>query len=331
MSIAIAEKELETKGYLDLPIEQSVDLVAEIERLKKEKNAIILAHFYQDPSIQDIADYLGDSLKLSQIAAENDADIILFAGVYFMAETAKILSPEKKVILPDLNAGCSLADSCPTEPFAKFVADHPNHTVVTYINSNAEIKAMSDIICTSSNAKKIIESIPEDQPILFAPDRNLGQHIIYETGRDMVLWDGACDVHEVFSIERLQKMKEENPDAEVIAHPECQKLVRMFADFIGSTNNLLNYVQKSDSKRFIVLTEAGIIHQMEKAMPNKEFIPGPVNMDNTCSCSECAFMRLNTLQKVYLCLKHEQPEVHIEEELRKKAYAPIKRMLDISK
>ncbi|MEN7548864.1 quinolinate synthase NadA [Rapidithrix thailandica] len=326
-----AEQNISTKGYLDLPVAPELDLIEEIQKLKKEKNAVLLAHYYQDPAIQDIADHIGDSLKLSQIAEKTDADMIVFAGVYFMGETAKILSPNKKVVIPDLNAGCSLVDSCPPAEFRKFLEQYPNHTVVTYINSTAEIKAMSDIVCTSSNAKAIIESIPEDQPIIVAPDKNLGNYLKNETGRDLVIWEGACTVHEVFSMEKIQKLKETHPEAKVLVHPECEKVVQMMADFIGSTGKILAYARESEAKEFIVVTEAGILHQMQKDMPEKTFIPGPSFAENTCSCSECAFMKMNTLEKLYLCMKYERPEVHIAPEMREKALAPIQRMLEISK
>lgn len=319
---------LTEKGFLDIPVDPSLDLFVEIEKLKKEKNAVILAHYYQDSDIQDIADYIGDSLGLSQEAAKTNADIILFAGVHFMAETAKILSPDKKVILPDLKAGCSLADTCPPDLFAKFKEKYPDHIVITYVNCSAGIKALSDIVCTSSNAVQIVESLPKDQKIIFAPDKNLGAYIIKKTGRDMVLWDGACMVHEIFSREKIIKLKERHPDAKIIAHPECEESVLELADFIGSTTALLNYSKKSESKSFIVATESGILHQMILSSPDKEFIPAPPN--NNCACNDCPHMKLNTLEKVYNCLKYESPEVTLSQELINKAKSPILRMLDIS-
>lgn len=319
---------LTEKGFLDIPVDPSLDLFFEIEKLKKEKNAVILAHYYQDSDIQDIADYIGDSLGLSQEAAKTNADIILFAGVHFMAETAKILSPNKKVILPDLKAGCSLADTCPPDLFAKFKEKHPDHIVITYVNCSAGIKALSDIVCTSSNAVQIVESLPKNQKIIFAPDKNLGAYIIKKTGRDMVLWDGACMVHEIFSREKIIKLKERHPDAKIIAHPECEDSVLELADFIGSTTALLNYTKKSDAKSFIVATESGILHQMILSSPDKEFIPAPPN--NNCACNDCPHMKLNTLEKVYNCLKYESPEVTLSQELINKAKSPILRMLDIS-
>lgn len=317
-----------TKGFLDIPIDLSLDLFQEINKLKKEKNAIILAHYYQDADIQDIADFIGDSLALSQQAAKTNADIILFAGVHFMAETAKILCPQKKVLLPDLNAGCSLADSCPAEKFAAFKAEHPNHLVISYINCSAEIKALTDIICTSSNAEKIVESLPKEQKIIFAPDKNLGTYISKKTGRDMVLWDGSCMVHEIFSLEKITKLRNQYPDAKLIAHPECEAAVLELADYIGSTSGLLNYVKKSDAKEFIVATEAGILHQMNKNNPEKLFIAAPPN--NSCACNDCPHMKLNTLEKLYNCLKYEQPEITLSQELITKAKKPIVRMLELS-
>lgn len=310
-------------------IDPRLDLFAEIARLKKEKNAVILAHYYQDADIQDIADFIGDSLQLSQEAAKTEADIILFAGVHFMAETAKIISPTKKVILPDLAAGCSLADSCPPEAFKVFKEKHPDHVVVSYINCSAAIKALTDIVCTSSNAEKIIESIPQDKKIIFAPDRNLGAYLKKKTGRDMVLWDGACMVHEIFSLEKLLRLKERHPAAEVLAHPECEAVILEHADYIGSTTGILKYALQSEKKQFIVVTESGILHQMRKAAPDKEFIPAPPNAN--CACNDCPHMKLNTLEKIYLCLRDELPEIHLEESLRLEASASIERMLSISK
>jgi quinolinate synthase len=302
---------------------------AAIETLKKEKNAVVLAHYYQDPDIQDVADYIGDSLGLAQQAKQTDADIILFAGVHFMAETAKILNPSKKVILPDLKAGCSLSDSAPPELFAKWKENYPDHLVVTYINCSAGMKALSDIICTSSNAKAIIDSLPADQKIIFAPDKNLGAYLNKVTGRNMVLWNGACMVHEIFSLEKIVKLKIRHPEAKVIAHPECEDAVLQVADYIGSTTQLLKFSQKDPSNTFIVATETGILHQMQKDSPNKTFIPAPPN--NACACNECPHMKLNTLEKLYLCLQHEIPELTMDEALRIAALKPINRMMDISR
>ncbi|WP_090108463.1 quinolinate synthase NadA [Chitinophaga sp. CF118] len=324
----IAKNELQRKGFLDLPVDVSLDLFAEIERLKKEKNAIVLAHYYQEPDIQDVADYIGDSLGLSQQAAKTDADIIVFAGVHFMAETAKILSPQKKVLLPDLKAGCSLADSAPPELFRRFKEKHPDHLVISYINCSAGIKALSDIICTSSNAEKIIESVPKDQPIIFAPDRNLGAYLARKTGRDMLLWNGACMVHEIFSLEKITKLKIRHPKAKVIAHPECEAAVLAVADYIGSTTGLLKFTQRDDAKEYIVVTETGILHQMQKENPGKTFIPAPPN--NACACNDCPHMKLNTLEKLYLCMEYEEPEITMNETLRIAAKKPIERMLEIS-
>ena len=321
-------KSVAQKGFLDIPIDVSLDLFAEIEQLKKEKNAIILAHYYQEPDIQDVADYIGDSLGLSQRAESTEADIIVFAGVHFMAETAKILNPGKKVLLPDLNAGCSLSDSAPPALFKTFKDKHPDHLVITYINCSAGMKALSDIICTSSNAQKIIESLPAGQPIIFAPDRNLGAYINKKTGRNMLLWNGACIVHEIFSQEKITKLKIRHPHAKVIAHPECEEPVLALADYIGSTTGLLKYTQTDSSQEFIVATETGILHQMQKANPGKTFIPAPP--ENTCACNDCPYMKLNTLEKLYLCMKYETPEITMDEELRVAAKKPIDRMLEIS-
>ena len=321
-------KRLDRKGYLDIDIPKELDLVSAIKRLKKEKKAVLLAHYYQEAEIQELADYLGDSLYLAQAAKEVKAETIVFAGVHFMAETAKIINPTKKVILPDLNAGCSLADSCPPEDFKKFIDQYPGAHIVTYINCSAEIKALSSIVCTSSNAVKVIDSIPEGETIIFAPDKNLGQYLIKETGRDMILWDGSCIVHEAFSFERIVTLAKENPKAKFIAHPESQSQVLNIAHYIGSTSGLLNYVQSDPSKCFIVATEAGILHEMKKRCPEKTFIPAPVQ-DETCACSECAFMKLNTLEKLYLCLEHEQPEVQLSDSLIEKAKIPITRMLKL--
>ena len=321
-------KRLDRKGYLDIDIPKELDLVSAIKRLKKEKKAVLLAHYYQEAEIQELADYLGDSLYLAQAAKEVKAETIVFAGVHFMAETAKIINPSKKVILPDLNAGCSLADSCPPEEFKKFINQYPGAHIVTYINCSAEIKALSTIVCTSSNAVKVIDSIPEGETIIFAPDKNLGQYLINETGRDMILWDGSCIVHEAFSFERIVTLAKENPKAKFIAHPESQSQVLNIAHYIGSTSGLLNYIQSDPSKCFIVATEAGILHEMKKRCPEKTFIPAPVQ-DETCACSECAFMKLNTLEKLYLCLEHEQPEVQLSDSLIEKAKIPITRMLKL--
>jgi len=316
------------KGYLNIKPDPSLDLFEEINYLKKNKRAVILAHYYQDADIQDIADYIGDSLGLAQEAQKSKSDIILFAGVHFMAETAKILNPSKKVLIPDLKAGCSLADSCPPEAFAAFKSKHPNHIVLTYINCTAEIKALSDVIVTSTNAVQIVESFPKDQPIIFAPDKNLGSYINKKTGRNMVLWDGACMVHEIFSLEKLIKLKVQNPKAKIIAHPECEADILEHADFIGSTTALLNYSKKSNDKEFIVLTETGILHQMQKSSPGKTFIPAPPN--NNCACNDCPHMKLNTLEKIYIALKHEQPELIMSDELINSAKAPILKMLELS-
>lgn len=305
------------------------DIIKEIEFLKKEKNAVILAHYYQTSDIQDIADFIGDSLALSQKAAETTADIIVFAGVKFMAETAKILSPGKKVIIPDLLAGCSLADSCKKEDFEKFIDDNPGRTVITYVNTTADIKALSDIACTSSNAKQIIESLPEEEKIIFGPDRNLGNYIKSLTGRDILVWDGACHVHEQFSLEAILKLKDENPGSKIIAHPECEKPVRLVADYIGSTSGLLSFVSKDPGEIFIVATEPGILYQMKKAQPGKKLIPAPPK-DSTCGCSECNFMKLITLEKIYKSLKFEEPEVTVDPSIIERAAVPIKRMLEIS-
>ncbi len=329
MNILAAKQALDEKGYLDLDINVQLDLFAEIERLKKEKNAILLAHYYQEPDIQDVADYIGDSLGLAQKAAQTDADIIVFAGVHFMAETAKIVNPTKKVLLPDLKAGCSLADSAPVDQFRAFKAKHPDHLVVSYINCTADIKAESDIICTSSNAKAIIDSLPADQPIIFAPDRNLGAWLNKVTGRNMLLWNGACMVHEIFSLEKITKLKIRHPEAKFIAHPECEEAVLAQADFIGSTTQLLKYTQINEATSFIVATETGILHQMQQESPNKTFIPAPPN--NNCACNDCPHMKLNTLEKIYLCMEYELPEITMDESLRLAAKKPMDRMLEISK
>ncbi|MBC6110150.1 quinolinate synthase NadA [Pedobacter fastidiosus] len=327
MNIDILE-EINKKGFVEEEIDPTLDLFVEIEKLKKEKNAIILAHYYQEPDIQDIADYIGDSLGLSQEAAKTDADVIVFAGVHFMAETAKILSPSKKVLLPDVKAGCSLADSCPPHLFKKFKEKYPDHLVITYVNCTAELKAMSDIVCTSTNAVQIVESLPKDQKIIFGPDRNLGAYVAKKTGRDLVLWNGACMVHEIFSQEKITKLKERHPQAKFIAHPECEEVVLKMADYIGSTTGLLKYTITNPATEFIVATESGIIHQMEKANPTKTFIPAPPN--NSCACNDCPYMKRNTLEKLYLCLKNGLPEVTVPEHIIDLARKPIQRMLDIS-
>ncbi|HUH75669.1 MAG TPA: quinolinate synthase NadA [Chitinophagales bacterium] len=319
---------IETIGYLDIPVDPTLDLFAEIEKLKKEKNAILLAHYYQDADIQDIADFIGDSLALAQKAQSTDADMIVFAGVHFMAETAKILNPTKTVVLPDLLAGCSLADSCPADQFSAFKAKHPNHVVISYINCSSDIKALSDFICTSSNAEYIVNSIPADKGIIFAPDRNLGAYLAKKTGRDMILWDGACIVHEIFSLEKILKLKEQNPEALIIAHPECEAHVLEHADFIGSTTGLLKYTMSSPAQSFIVATETGILHKMLENSPFKTFIPAPPN--NSCACNDCPYMKRNTLEKIYNCMKYGQPEILMDEELRLKAKLPIDRMLELS-
>lgn len=305
-----------------------LDLFEEIDRLKKEKNAIVLAHYYQDSDIQDIADYIGDSLGLSQQAASTNADMIVFAGVHFMAETAKILCPQKKVVIPDLRAGCSLADSCPPDRFKAFCDAHPDHIVISYINCTAAIKALTDIVCTSSNAVQIVNSLPADTKIIFAPDKNLGRYVIQQTGRDMVLWDGSCMVHEIFSREKIVKLKERHPDALVIAHPECETPVLELADFIGSTTALLKFSKSNSGNIFIVATESGILHQMVKDSPHKTFIPAPP--ENNCACNDCPHMKLNTLEKVYLCMKNEEPSINVEESVRIPAEKSIRRMLEIS-
>lgn len=308
-----------------------MDLSKKIAALKKQKNAIILAHYYQVPEIQEVADYVGDSLGLSQKAAETDAEVIVFAGVHFMAETAKILNPHKKVLLPDLMAGCSLADSCPPDAFRKLVEAHPDHVVITYVNCSAEVKALSDIICTSSNAEKIVNSVPKDVPIIFAPDKNLGKYIQKITGRKMLLWDGACIVHEAFSMDKLLKLYKENPGSKIIAHPESEIHILETATYIGSTAGMIDYVKKYPSQKFIVATEVGILHKMQQEVPEAVLIPAPAEEDNTCACSECAFMKMNTLQKLYNCLLNEYPRIEVSEEIRKKAILPIERMLELSK
>jgi quinolinate synthase len=328
VTLSAAKNEVEKKGFLDVEIDPTIDLFAGIERLKKEKNAVLLAHYYQDADIQDVADYIGDSLGLAQQAEKTKADMIVFAGVHFMAETAKILNPSKKVVIPDLKAGCSLSDSCPPPLFKKFKDQHPDHVVVSYINCSAGIKALSDVICTSSNAKAIVESFSKDQPIIFAPDKNLGAYINKVTGRNMLLWNGACMVHEIFSLELITKLKVRHPQAKVIAHPECEEAVLKVADYIGSTTGLLKYTQTDSSKEYIVATETGILHQMIKSSPEKIFIPAPPN--NGCACNDCPHMKLNTLEKLYLCMEYDTPEITMEEGLRIAAKKPIDRMLEIS-
>ena len=314
---------------MDAPVPKGIDLKAEINKLRKEKNAVILAHYYQTGDIQDIADFVGDSLALAQWAARTEADIIVMCGVHFMGETAKILCPDKKVLVPDLNAGCSLADSCPAGEFEAFVKAHPDHTVISYVNTTAAVKAVTDIVVTSTNARQIVESLPKDAKIIFGPDRNLGNYINSITGREMLLWNGACHVHEQFSLEKIVELKKQYPDAEVITHPECKKPVVEVSDFVGSTAALLKHAVKSDKQRFIVATESGVIHEMRKQCPGKEFIPAPPQ-DSTCACNECNFMRLNTMEKLYNCLKFELPEIFVDEAVQQKAIRPIQRMLDIS-
>lgn len=322
------ERDLEAKGYIDAPIDPTLDLVEEIKRLKKEKNAVILAHYYQESEIQDLADYIGDSLGLSQQAAKTEADVIVFAGVHFMAETAKILSPSKKVLLPDFKAGCSLSDSCPPHLFAKFKEQYPDHIVITYVNCTAELKALSDIVCTSSNAVQIVESLPKDQKIIFGPDKNLGEYVKRKTGRDMVLWNGACMVHEIFSQEKIEDLRQEYADAKFIAHPECEDHILAMADYIGSTSGMLKFTIEDSSQTYIVATESGILHQMQKASPHKTFIPAPPN--NTCACNDCPYMKLNTLEKLYNCMYYDQPEIVLSEDIIERARRPIERMLEIS-
>jgi quinolinate synthase len=327
--INIAKSNLERKGFLDIDLDPTFDLFKAIDDLKREKNAIILAHYYQEPDIQDVADFIGDSLALAQQAEKTNADIIVFAGVHFMAETAKIINPSKKVLLPDLNAGCSLSDSAPPELFKKFKEKYPDHLVITYINCSAGMKALSDIICTSSNAKAIIDSLPKDQKIIFAPDKNLGAYLNKQTGRDMVLWNGACMVHEIFSLEKITKLKIRHPKAKLIAHPECEAAILNIADYIGSTSGLLKFTYKDTADTFIVATETGILHQMQKENPNKTFIPAPP--DNSCACNDCPHMKLNTLEKLYLCMQYELPEITMDEALRIAAKKPMDKMLAISK
>lgn len=322
------EKWLKT-GFVNAPVDKNIDLNVAIRQLKKQKNAIVLAHYYQTGEIQDIADYVGDSLALAQWAAKTTADIIVLCGVHFMGETAKVLCLDKKVLVPDLNAGCSLADSCPADRFAQFVADHPGHTVVSYVNTTAAVKAVTDVVVTSTNARQIVESFPDDEKIIFGPDRNLGNYINSVTNRNMLLWDGACHVHEQFSVEKIVELKVKHPDALVIAHPECKSAVLKLADHIGSTAALLKFTVKNAARTFIVATESGILHEMQKQAPGKTFIPAPPN-DSTCACNECSFMRLNTLEKLYNCLRFECPEIEVDPEIAKEAVKPIKRMLELS-
>ena len=318
------------KGYIDAPVPAEVkDLKEEIARLKKEKKAVIMAHYYQKGEIQDLADYIGDSLALAQKAAQTDAEIIVMCGVHFMGETAKILCPDRKVLIPDMTAGCSLADSCPAEEYAKFIKAHPGHTVISYVNTTAEVKALTDIMVTSGNARKIVDSLPSDEKIIFGPDRNLGEYINSVTGREMVLWNGACHVHERFSLEKIKELKKEHPQAEILVHPECRKPLQMIADKVGSTAVLLKHAVESPVKEFIVATESGILHEMERKCPEKTFIPAPPE-DSTCGCNDCSFMKLNTLEKLYNCLRYEQPEIIVEKELAEKARRPIERMLELS-
>jgi quinolinate synthase len=329
INIGIAKELLARKGFLDVEIDPTLDLFYEIEQLKKEKNAIVLAHYYQEPDIQDVADYIGDSLGLAQQAEKTNADMIVFAGVHFMAETAKILNPQKKVVIPDLRAGCSLSDSAPAPLFKAFKEKHPDHTVISYINCSAAIKALSDIICTSSNAAYIVESVPKEQPIIFAPDKNLGSYLVKKTGRNMLLWNGSCMVHEIFSREKITKLKVRNPKAKVIAHPECEQSVLDLADFIGSTTGLLKYTLQDTASEYIVATETGILHQMQKSAPHKTFIAAPPN--NSCACNDCPHMKLNTLEKLFLAMKYEEPEILMDVDVITAARKPIERMLGISK
>lgn len=317
------------KGYVTEAVDKNLDLKAEINKLRKEKNAVILGHYYQSGEIQDIADFVGDSLALAQWAAKTDADIIVMCGVHFMGETAKVLCPDKKVLVPDFNAGCSLADSCPADKFAQFVKEHPDHTVISYVNTTAAVKAVTDVVVTSTNAKQIVESFPKEQKIIFGPDRNLGNYINSITNRQMLLWDGACHVHEQFSVEKILELKKEYPDADVLVHPECKGAVAKLADKVASTAGLLKYAVNSPKKDFLVATESGILHEMRKQCPEKNFIPVPPE-DSTCACNECNFMRLNTMEKLYNTLKYEWPEVTVDPEVAKEAVKPIQRMLEIS-
>jgi quinolinate synthase len=329
INIADAKEMVAQKGFLDVEIDPTLDLFHEIERLKKEKNAVVLAHYYQEPDIQDVADYIGDSLGLAQQAEKTDADMIVFAGVHFMAETAKILNPQKKVVIPDLRAGCSLSDSAPAPLFKAFKEKHPGHIVISYINCSAAIKALSDIICTSSNAAYIVESVPKEQPIIFAPDKNLGSYLVKKTGREMLLWNGSCMVHEIFSRQKIAKLKTRHPKAKVIAHPECEQSVLELADFIGSTTGLLKYTLQDSASEYIVATETGILHQMQKSAPHKTFIAAPPN--NSCACNDCPHMKLNTLEKLYLAMEYEEPEILMNADVITAARKPIERMLEISR
>lgn len=321
--------EMQSIGYMDAPVPAGIDIKKEIDRLRKENNAVILAHFYQTPEIQDIADFVGDSLALAQWAAKTTADVLVLCGVHFMGETAKILCPDKKVLVPDLNAGCSLADSCPASKFEEFIKQHPDHTVISYVNTSAAVKALTDIVVTSTNAHQIVESLPADEKIIFGPDRNLGNYINSVTGRNMLLWDGACHVHEQFSLEKILDLKKDYPEAEIICHPECKRYIVEVSDYVGSTAGLLKHVIKSPKKQFIVATESGVLHEMRKACPDKEFIPAPPN-DSTCACNECNYMRMNTMKKLYNVLRFGIPEIFVDESVQKKAIRPIRRMLDIS-
>ena len=321
--------EMQSIGYMDAPVPTGIDIKKEIDRLRKENNAVILAHFYQTPEIQDIADFVGDSLALAQWAAKTTADVLVLCGVHFMGETAKILCPDKKVLVPDLNAGCSLADSCPASKFEEFIKQHPDHTVISYVNTSAAVKALTDIVVTSTNARQIVESLPADEKIIFGPDRNLGNYISSVTGRNMLLWDGACHVHEQFSLEKILDLKKDYPEAEIICHPECKQYIVEVSDYVGSTAGLLKHVIKSPKKQFIVATESGVLHEMRKACPEKEFIPAPPN-DSTCACNECNYMRMNTMKKLYNVLRFGIPEIFVDESVQKKAIRPIRRMLDIS-
>lgn len=321
--------EMQSIGYMDAPVPAGIDIKKEIDRLRKENNAVILAHFYQTPEIQDIADFVGDSLALAQWAAKTTADVLVLCGVHFMGETAKILCPDKKVLVPDLNAGCSLADSCPASKFEEFIKQHPDHTVISYVNTSAAVKALTDIVVTSTNARQIVESLPADEKIIFGPDRNLGNYINSVTGRNMLLWDGACHVHEQFSLEKILDLKKDYPEAEIICHPECKRYIVEVSDYVGSTAGLLKHVIKSPKKQFIVATESGVLHEMRKACPEKEFIPAPPN-DSTCACNECNYMRMNTMKKLYNVLRFGIPEIFVDESVQKKAIRPIRCMLDIS-
>lgn len=321
--------EMQSIGYMDAPVPTGIDIKKEIDRLRKENNAVILAHFYQTPEIQDIADFVGDSLALAQWAAKTTADVLVLCGVHFMGETAKILCPDKKVLVPDLNAGCSLADSCPASKFEEFIKQHPDHTVISYVNTSAAVKALTDIVVTSTNARQIVESLPADEKIIFGPDRNLGNYINSVTSRNMLLWDGACHVHEQFSLEKILDLKKDYPEAEIICHPECKRYIVEVSDYVGSTAGLLKHVIKSPKKQFIVATESGVLHEMRKACPEKEFIPAPPN-DSTCACNECNYMRMNTMKKLYNVLRFGIPEIFVDESVQKKAIRPIRRMLDIS-